>query len=48
MHLPELLIGLVFPGLIVFCLWKFYQLLSKINDNIAGIRQALERNAPTS
>jgi len=26
-----------------FVIWKFYQILSKINDNIAGIRQGLER-----
>ena len=40
-------LGLLFYGLmfavILFVIWKFYQILSKINDNIAGIRQALER-----
>jgi hypothetical protein len=39
------LYGLMFFG-ILFVIWKFYQILSKINDNIAGIRQALERNDP--
>jgi hypothetical protein len=33
--------GLLF-SVIFFVLWKFYQILSKINDNIAGIRQTLE------
>jgi hypothetical protein len=44
---PVLLLGLFLYGLmffvIFFVVWKFYQILSKINDNIAGIRQALER-----
>jgi hypothetical protein len=34
---PFALIGLLFYGLIFFCIWKFYQMLSRINDNIAGI-----------
>lgn len=34
--------GLMFFA-ICFVVWKFYQILSKINDNIAGIKQALER-----
>jgi hypothetical protein len=47
---PVFVLGLFFYGLmffvIFFVIWKFYQILSKINDNIAGIRQALERNGP--
>jgi len=39
--------GLILYGLmffvIFFIVWKFYQVLSRINDNIAGIRQVLER-----
>jgi hypothetical protein len=42
--IPILLFGLLFYGVIFFCIWKFYQMLSKINDNIAGIRLALVRN----
>jgi hypothetical protein len=34
-----------FYGFVLVCLWKFYQILSKINDNLTGIRQAVERNA---
>jgi len=37
-----ILYGLMF-FLIFFIVWKFYQVLSRINDNIAGIRQVLER-----
>ena len=44
---PMIALVLFFYGLmffvIFFVIWKFYQILSKINDNIAGIRQALER-----
>jgi hypothetical protein len=47
---PMIVLVLFFYGLmffvIFFVIWKFYQILSKINDNIAGIRQALERNDP--
>jgi hypothetical protein len=31
---------------ILFVIRKFYQILSRINENVAGIRQALERNDP--
>jgi hypothetical protein len=41
---PIVFFGIIFYGAIFFCVWKFYQILSKINDNITGIRQALERN----
>jgi hypothetical protein len=44
---PLIVLVLLFYGLMFFgtcfVIWKFYQVLSKINDNIAGIRQALER-----
>ena len=39
------LVALGFYGVIFFVLWKFYQMFSKMNDNLAGIRQALDRNA---
>jgi hypothetical protein len=41
--IPIALLGTIY-GFIFYCVWKFYQMLSKINDNIAGIRQALVRN----
>jgi hypothetical protein len=31
----------------IFGIWKFYQMLSKINDNIAGIKRAIESNGTT-
>jgi hypothetical protein len=31
----------------IFGIWKFYQMLSKINDNIAGMRRAVESNGRT-
>jgi hypothetical protein len=34
-------------GIPIFCIWKFYQMLSKINDNIAGIKRAIESNSTT-
>jgi hypothetical protein len=40
---PIALIGLLQYGFLCFCIWKFYQMLGKINDNIAGVRQAIER-----
>lgn len=44
---PELfaiigIMGLLFSGIIVFCIWKFYRMLSAINDNLDKIRQAVE------
>jgi hypothetical protein len=35
--------GIVFYGVVFFVLWKFYRMFSKINDNLAGIRRAMER-----
>ena len=44
---PEIFV-LILPiavyGVMIYCVWKFYGLLSKINDNVAGIREAIERN----
>jgi hypothetical protein len=37
-------IGIGFYALLFFALWKFYQMFSKINENIAGIRQVLDRS----
>jgi hypothetical protein len=48
--LPELMValgGIVaigFYGVMFFVLWKFYQVLSNINQNIAGIKSAIEQN----
>ena len=42
-----MLVGAVFYGVIFYVLWKFYQMFSKINENIAGIRQALESSDRT-
>jgi hypothetical protein len=48
--LPELLVvfgglvGFAFYGIIFFILWKFYHMFGKVHDNIAGIKQVLERN----
>ena len=44
---PFLFFSLLLYGVMFFAIcviiWRFYQILSKINDNIAGIRQTLER-----
>lgn len=37
-------IGIGFYALLSFALWKFSQTFSKINENIAGIRQVLDRS----
>ena len=44
---PELLaivavMGLLICGVVFFCIWKFYKMLSKMNDNLVGIRRAVE------
>jgi len=39
-----LLLSIGFYALVFFVLWKFYQIFSKINDNVAGIRQVLNRS----
>ena len=35
-------IGLLLFAFIFFCIWKFYRMLSAINDNLDRIRQAVE------
>ena len=30
--------------IVFFVLWKFYQMFGKINENIAGIKRALEKS----
>lgn len=40
------LTAIVAYGVMFYIVWKFYQMLSKINDNIAGIKRALEHNPP--
>ena len=40
-------IGLCVYAVMFFVVWKFYQLLGKINENIAGIRQVMERDGRT-
>ncbi len=49
--LPELFalvpIALLYIGfyvLIFFSIWKFYKLFSRVNDNLAAIREAIERS----
>lgn len=32
----------------IFVVWKFYQILSRMNDNLSGIRQAIERTGNRS
>jgi hypothetical protein len=39
--------SLLYYGFLAFCAWKFYQLFSKLNANMDGIRRALERNDKT-
>ena len=44
---PEIFV-LILPvavyGVMIYCVWRFYRLISNINDNVAGIREAIERN----
>jgi len=44
--LPSIMLALLSYGLMFFVLWKFYELLTKISDNLAGIRRAIEANTP--
>jgi len=39
--IPFTLFGFLPLALIVFAIWKFYQVLSKINDNLGEIKQAI-------
>lgn len=43
LNMINTLLRLVPSALVIFCIWKFYQMLCKINDNLAGIRQAVVR-----
>jgi hypothetical protein len=43
-----LLLFLCVYAFIFFAVWKFYQVLSRMNDNLAGIRRAIERTPPPS
>ncbi len=44
--LPEVfaVLGVAIYGVMFFVLWKFYQVFSNINQNIAGIKRAIEQN----
>lgn len=39
----EALLRMAYSAVILFVLWKFYHLLARINGNIAGIKDVLER-----
>jgi len=39
--IPITLFGFLPLALTVFVIWKFYQVLSKINDNLGEIKQAI-------
>ncbi|MGA2594206.1 MAG: hypothetical protein ABSH32_30260 [Bryobacteraceae bacterium] len=39
--IPNVLIAIGVYGIIFCVIWKFYQILSKINDNLGGIKQAI-------
>jgi hypothetical protein len=40
--LLPMLISLLGYAVVIFCVWKFYEVLSRINDNLAGIRRAID------
>jgi uncharacterized membrane protein len=31
-------------GVSFFVIWKFYRILSRMNDNLSGIREAIDRH----
>lgn len=39
--IPFVLLGLLYYAFVLFCIWKFYQMLSSINDNLAGINRTI-------
>jgi len=45
--MPEFLAIMAFAvyAAVFFVLWKFYQVLTNINESLVSLRQALERNA---
>jgi hypothetical protein len=32
-------LGGLYYAFVIFCIWKFYQILCRINDNLAGINE---------
>ena len=44
--IPAALYGLLAGVVVFFTVWKFYRMLSSINENLAGIRRAIERFPP--
>jgi hypothetical protein len=44
--IPLILIPLLYFAAVIFCVWKFYEMLSRINDNLAGIRRAIDDARP--
>ena len=44
--MPEVfaILGVAAYGVMFFVIWKFYQVLSHINQNIAGIKRVMEQN----
>ena len=45
LSLPEFfaVMGLLLCAAVFFSVWKLYKMLSKMNDNLVGIRQAVEK-----
>jgi len=46
--IPFVLLGLLYYVFVLFCIWKFYQMLSSINDNLAGINRTIAGIARSS
>ena len=47
-QIVPLLIALLFystPIIAIIASWKFYQILSRMNDNLSAIRSAIDRNS---
>jgi len=40
--IPAFLFGLIYFAVVIFCVWKFYQILSRMNDNLGRIKQAID------
>ena len=40
--IPAFLFGLIYFAVVIFCVWKFYQILSRMNDNFGRIKQAID------
>jgi hypothetical protein len=41
---PFAILGILYYGVLFFCIWLFYPMLSKINDNLAAIHRAIGRS----